>query len=51
MENLTQNMSIPHLQCCIQLWDRQQGKACHSPVRVGPEEGHEDDKKAAAPLV
>lgn len=23
----------------------------HSPVRVGPEESHEDDQKAAAPLL
>ena len=40
----------PHLEYCVQLWGPQH-KEGHGPVGASPEEGHEDDHGAGAPLL
>ncbi|PKU36391.1 hypothetical protein llap_13305 [Limosa lapponica baueri] len=39
----------PHLEYCIQLWGPQHKG--HGSIGVSPEEGHEDDERAGAPLL
>ncbi|GAB0202637.1 hypothetical protein GRJ2_002729300 [Grus japonensis] len=41
----------PHLEYCIQLWGPQYRRERHGAVGESPEEGHEADQRAGAPLL
>ncbi|GAB0209974.1 mitochondrial enolase superfamily member 1 [Grus japonensis] len=41
----------PHLEYCIQLWGPQYKRERHGAVGESPEEGHEADQRAGAPLL